>query len=51
MDMNGRMKSGTKKILNSVHQCLDCNVNMVRESNEFICPKCGMVQEMIEGSD
>ncbi|MBS3055717.1 MAG: hypothetical protein J4452_04500 [Candidatus Aenigmarchaeota archaeon] len=49
--MKGNLKVGTKKLLTSVHLCVDCKVNMVRESNEFLCPKCGMVQDMIEGLD
>jgi predicted RNA-binding Zn-ribbon protein involved in translation (DUF1610 family) len=34
---------------NGNHKCSDCGVELVRNSMEFICPKCGLVEELIEG--
>ena len=33
------------------HFCSDCKVNLVRQQMEFVCPNCGIVEELIEGSE
>jgi len=33
------------------HFCSDCRVSLIRQQMEFVCPKCGMVEELIEGSE
>jgi len=35
----------------SRHVCSDCNVMLLRQQMEFVCPNCGMVEEFIEGSE
>jgi uncharacterized Zn finger protein (UPF0148 family) len=42
----------SKKILENFNQkCSDCGIQLVRQSEELICPKCGMVEESIEGAE
>ena len=36
---------------NSNHICSDCKVDLVRQQMEFVCPRCGIVEEFIEGSE
>jgi uncharacterized Zn finger protein (UPF0148 family) len=39
-----------KKILEEFSQkCADCGIQLVRHDAEMICPKCGMVEEFIDG--
>lgn len=35
----------------STHICSDCKVTLVRQQMQFVCPKCGLVEEFIEGSE
>jgi len=42
----------TKKVLESFNKkCSDCGIQLVHQSGEFICPKCGMVEDYIEGAE
>jgi len=36
---------------NTHHLCSDCRVELVKQQMEFVCPKCGMVEEVIDGSE
>jgi ribosomal protein S27AE len=40
-----------KIIMDLNKKCSDCGITMIKSSNELMCPKCGLVKELIEGSD
>ena len=57
--INIRMESGNAKKKTKgddgenpavIHRCNDCKIELIRDQMEFVCPKCGMVEEFIEGS-
>jgi exosome complex RNA-binding protein Csl4 len=37
------MKQGNRK-------CSDCGAELVRNGMELICPECGIVEDLIEGT-
>jgi len=43
--------NGNQNGLSASHICNDCSVELVKQQMEFICPKCGMVEELIDGSE
>jgi uncharacterized Zn finger protein (UPF0148 family) len=47
MKMKVRMEIRTSKRM-LVPKCTDCGVALVRNSNELMCPKCGLVEDIVE---
>lgn len=43
------MRMKAKKIVQSFNKCVDCGVQLVKSDAEIICPKCGLVQQFIDG--
>ncbi|HLC39308.1 MAG TPA: hypothetical protein VJJ76_00305 [archaeon] len=44
--------SGSKMISQMTnHICADCRIGLVKQNMEFVCPNCGMVEELIDGSE
>jgi len=33
-----------------IKKCSDCGADLVRNSTELICEKCGLVEELIDGT-
>ena len=46
-------KSANKTLLTGsvIHMCSDCKVNLVKQQMELVCPNCGMVEQLIDGSE
>ena len=48
---NANSSSASAMNGNIQHVCSDCRVELVKQQMEFVCPKCGMVEELIDGSE
>jgi len=40
-----------KKKIKENHKCTDCGIGLIMDKDEFVCPKCGLVEEFIYGSE
>jgi predicted RNA-binding Zn-ribbon protein involved in translation (DUF1610 family) len=42
------MQMSMKKKKENNGRCSDCGVELVRNCSEYMCPKCGLVEELVE---
>lgn len=38
------------RMIQANKKCLDCGIELVRNSTELVCPDCGLVEELIDGA-
>ncbi len=43
------MKQNKNKLTKDTHVCTDCGKGMEKNCKEYVCPKCGLTEEIIEG--
>lgn len=38
------------RVFRAFDACIDCGIRLVASNGEYVCPKCGLVKQMIDGA-